>query len=297
MSATGAAGASSDFTRAALADLPGLRARHPAAFASRLGRRLRLLAVLAAGLGLAAYGVWRLDVSAAAILNGFGRLGEFTVLMLPPEPGSWTRARSLLSALAETVAIAFLATVAAGLLAFPLGFLAARNTAPAGPVRFAVRRCLDALRSVDALIWALIWINVVGLGPFAGVLAIMTVDVGTLGKVFSEAVEATDGGAAEGVTASGGGEAHRIRFGILPGVLPLLFGQALYQFESNVRSSTIIGIVGAGGIGLYLSEMIRTLEWRAVAFIVLLILVAVAVIDWGSSRLRLAIIGRSTLAP
>jgi phosphonate transport system permease protein len=286
----------SAFARAAVADLPGLRARHPAVFAPRTGRRLRTAAVLAVLLGLMVFGFWRLGFSLAAILNGVGRLGEFALLMLPPEPGSWLRARNLVWALLETVAIALLATVAAALIAFPLSFLAARNTAPAGPVRFAVRRLLDGLRSVDALIWALIWINVVGLGPFAGVLAIMTVDVGTLGKVFSEAIEATDGGAAEGVTAAGGGGLHRVRFGILPGVLPVLFGQALYQFESNVRSSAIIGIVGAGGIGLYLSEMIRTLEWRTVSFIVALILVAVALIDWASSRLRLAIIGRSTLA-
>lgn len=294
--ATGAPREPSAFARDAIADLPGLRLRHPATFAPRTGRHLRTGTILFGALGLVVIGVWRLDVSLTAIVRGIGRLGEFAALMLPPEPGSWARARSLSAALLETVAIAFLATAMAALVAFPVSFLAARNTTPAWPLRFVVRRFLDAVRSVDALIWALIWINVVGLGPFAGVLAIMTVDIATLGKVFSEAVEASDGRAAEGVTASGGGPFHRVRFGVLPGVLPVLFGQALYQFESNVRSSAIIGIVGAGGIGLYLSEMIRTLEWRAVAFIVVLILAAVALIDWASSRLRLAIIGRTVLA-
>jgi phosphonate transport system permease protein len=276
----------------ALADLPGLRARHPGTFAVDTAARVKTGAWLALAIGFLLLGLWRLDVSLWRVLTGLGRLGSFIPLMLPPDPGSWARAGALLASLGETVAIAFLATVAAAIAAMPLGFLAASNTSPAGPVRFAVRRVLDAIRSVDALIWALIWINVVGLGPFAGILAIFVVDIGTLGKVFSEAIEATDPKPGEGVVASGGSDLARVRFGILPTVLPLIFGQVLYQFESNTRSSTIIGIVGAGGIGLYLSEMIRTLEWRTVSFIILLILVAVAIIDAISSRLRLAIIGR-----
>jgi phosphonate transport system permease protein len=132
---------------------------------------------------------------------------------------------------------------------------------------------------------------VVGLGPFAGVLAIMTSDFGTFGKMFSEAIEAADSKPQEGVLASGGAPWHRVRFGVLPQVMPVLAGQVLYLFESNTRSSAIIGIVGAGGIGLYLSEMIRTLEWQTVSFIVLLILAVVAAIDFVSGRLRAAIAG------
>lgn len=173
----------------------------------------------------------------------------------------------------------------------PLGLLAARNTAWNGVVHFLPRRVLDCVRGVDALIWALIWISVVGLGPFAGVLAIFTSEIGTLGKVFSEAIEAADRRPVEGVTSSGGGGLHRVRFGVLPQVLPVLAGQVLYQFESNTRSSTIIGIVGAGGIGLVLSEMIRTLEWQAVSFIVLLVVALVAAIDALSGRLRAALAG------
>ena len=130
------------------------------------------------------------------------------------------------------------------------------------------------------------------LGPFAGVLAILTSDIGTFGKLFSEAIEAADRKPVEGVAASGGGKLHGIRFGVLPAVLPVMAGHVLYMFESNTRSSTIIGIVGAGGIGLMLSEMIRTLEWGAVSFIVLLVLVMVMAIDAVSGRLRTALIGR-----
>jgi phosphonate transport system permease protein len=212
--------------------------------------------------------------------------------MLPPDPGSATRAMLFLKALGETVAIAFLGTLLAAVLAFPLGFLAARNVIANRIIHFLARRSLDTVRGVDALIWALIWVNVVGLGPFAGMLAIMTSDIGAFGKLFSEAIEAADSKPVEGVTASGGSRLHEIRFGLIPQVLPVIASQVLYYFESNTRSSTIIGIVGAGGIGLYLAETIRTLEWQQVSFLILLILAAVSLIDFVSGKLRFAIIGK-----
>ena len=270
-------------------DLAGLRARHPQAFRVPWRARLATLGLVAGLLALAAYAMVRLDFSASRILGGLARLGEFTVLMLPPSAEG--HLADFLGALAETLGIAFLGTLTAALVALPLAFLAARNVVPNPFVHFAVRRGLDVLRSVDVLIWALIWINVVGLGPFAGALAIACSDVGALGKLFSEAVETADHKAAEGVTASGGGGLHRIRFGLVPAVLPVLGSQVLYFFESNTRSATIIGIVGAGGIGQYLTELIRVLELRQVAFLVLMILVTVAIIDALSGRLRRALIG------
>ena len=155
-----------------------------------------------------------------------------------------------------------------------------------------MRRFLDSIRGVDTLIWALVWINVVGLGPFAGVLAIAVSDFGAFGKLFSEAIEAADKKQVEGIRASGGNALHEIRFGLMPQVLPVIAGQVLYFIESNTRSATIIGIVGAGGIGLQLAEQIRVLEWQKVSFLILMILVAVAAIDWISGKLRFAIIGR-----
>jgi len=278
---------------AALAQIPALKGRHPGAFHGSTRGRLAVAGVLALLCGLVALALWRLEFSPAKILAGLGNLGWFVVLMLPPDPGSWSRAALFLHALAETIAIAFLGTFLAALVSFPIGFVAARNTTVNRLVQFASRRVLDGIRGIDALIWALLWINVVGLGPFAGVLAIMTSDIGAFGKMFSEAIEAVDRKAVEGVTSTGGGRLHSVRFGVLPQVLPIMAGQVLYYFESNTRSSTIIGIVGAGGIGLHLSEMIRTLEWQAVSFIIILILIAVAAIDLVSSRLRAAIIGRS----
>lgn len=282
------------FRTVSLAQSSVLRDRYPHVLSPPRAGRVRTAATIAGLIGLVALGLWRLDFSIARIIGGLGNLGSFVPLMLPPDPGSWTRALLFVRALAETVAIAFLGTALAALIAFPIGFLAASNTTVNRLVRFASRRVLDGIRAIDALIWALLWINVVGLGPFAGVLAIMTSDIGALGKLFSEAIEAADKRPVEGIASTGGGALHRIRFGILPQVLPVMAGQVLYYFESNTRSSTIIGIVGAGGIGLYLSETIRTLDWHAVSFIILLILVTVALIDLLSSRLRAAIIGVGT---
>ncbi|MBB4038474.1 phosphonate transport system permease protein [Microvirga flocculans] len=278
-------------------DLPALKARYPEHFAASWTKRAAVVGVVTVLSGLFLFGFWRLDFSLDRILSGIGKLGTLVLLMLPPNPGSWAKFFTFIHALAETVAIAFLGTLLAALVAFPIGLVAARNTTVNRLVQFASRRLLDGIRGIDTLIWALLWINVVGLGPFAGVLAIMTSDIGTFGKLFSEAIEAADRKPVEGIISTGGTRLHQIRFGILPQVFPVIAGQVLYFFESNTRSGTIIGIVGAGGIGLHLAEQIRTLEWQAVSFLVLLILVMVAVIDALSARLRRAIIGRSQQPP
>jgi phosphonate transport system permease protein len=235
-----------------------------------------------------------LDISPARIFAGLNRFIGIVRLMFPPSPGSAGHFRTYLGALGQTLAIAFLGTTLAATLALPLGFVAARNVVTARIVHFLSRRVLDSVRSVDTLIWALIWINVVGLGPFAGALAIASTDFAALAKLMSEAIETADRRPVEGVIAAGGGSLAVIRFGLLPQVLPIFASQALYFFESNTRSATIIGIVGAGGIGLYLSEMIRVLEWREAAFLILMVLITVAVIDAVSRRLRAAIIGVSS---
>lgn len=275
---------------------PAILGNYASLLRSQARMRIRMAALVGVLLALAGLAVWRLDVSFWRIITGLGDLGTFVVLMFPPSPGSWANAMVYLHALAETVAIAFLGTLLAAILAFPVGLLAARNVVSIRIFQFMTRRSLDTVRGIDTLIWALIWVNVVGLGPFAGVLAIMTSDVGTFGKLFSEAIEASDRKPVEGVTAAGGSRLHQIRFGLLPQVLPVMLSQVLYFFESNTRSATIIGIVGAGGIGLHLVEQIRTFEWDRVAFLILLILAAVAIIDWLSARLRHAIIGRSAVA-
>jgi phosphonate transport system permease protein len=273
-------------------DTAAIRARHPAQF-GRPSRGRQVVAGLGAGAGLLLlFGMVQLGFFDGKFLAGVAKLGEIAGLMLPPNPGDWAHVRLYLMSLAETVAISLLGTLGAAVLAVPLALLAAKNVTTARVLHFLSRRSLDTIRSVDILIWALIWINVVGLGPFAGVLAIMTSDIGNFGKLFSEAIEAADRRPREGIVSTGGGAILGIRFGILPEVFPVLASQVLYFFESNTRSATIIGIVGAGGIGLQLAEQIRVLEWQKVSFLILMILVAVAAIDWISGKLRFAIIGK-----
>ena len=277
----------------ALANAAALRLRQPDLFTRRHGGQAVAAGVIVAMAGLAVFAFWRLDFSVLRFGSGLAQIAHIVGSMFPPSPGPHLRV--FLHALAETLAIAFLGTLLGAILAFPLGLLAARNIIPNIFAHFAVRRVLDTVRGVDVLIWALIFINVVGLGPFAGILAIAASDMGSFGKLFSEAIENTDRKPVDGVLSTGASSLHTVRFAVIPQVFPVIASQILYYFESNTRSATIIGIVGAGGIGLHLSEQIRVLEWNKVAFLVLMILVTVAIIDWISSRLRFAIIGRSAV--
>ncbi|WP_425994592.1 phosphonate ABC transporter, permease protein PhnE [Afipia sp. DC4300-2b1] len=272
-----------------------LAIQYPDLFRGSHTSRIKALAVGLAAIALFIFGCWYLEFSIDRLVTGFRQLGWFITLMIPPDPG--TSFPTYLVAMGETLSIAFLGTLLAAVLALPVSLLAARNIIPSVFLRFPVRRFLDSIRGVDTLIWALVWINVVGLGPFAGVLAIATSDFGAFGKLFSEAIEGADRKQVEGIRAAGGSKLQEIRFGLMPQVLPVLAGQILYFIESNTRSATIIGIVGAGGIGLQLAEQIRVLEWQKVSTLILMILAAVAVIDLISSRLRFAIIGRAGEAP
>ena len=275
-------------------DREQLRAKYPDVFDRPAATRLATPAMIVAAFAVFIFGLVDLDFSPAKLFAGLSQLGWITLMMIPPDPGSSLPA--YLSALGETLSIALLGTTIAAVLALPVSLLAARNVIPSGWLRFPVRRAFDSIRGVDTLIWALVWINVVGLGPFAGVLAIALSDFGAFGKLFSEAIEAADRKQVEGIRASGGNALHEIRFGLMPQVLPVIAGQVLYFIESNTRSATIIGIVGAGGIGLQLAEQIRVLEWQKVSFLILMILVAVAAIDWISGKLRFAIIGQRAVA-
>jgi phosphonate transport system permease protein len=275
-------------------DREQLRAKYPDVFDRPASSRLALPAMIIGAFAVFVFGLVDLEFSPSKLLTGLSQLGWITLMMIPPDPGSSLPV--YLQALGETLSIALLGTTIAAVLALPVSLLAARNIVPSGIVRFPVRRLLDSIRGVDTLIWALVWINVVGLGPFAGVLAIAVSDFGAFGKLFSEAIEAADKKQVEGIRASGGNALHEIRFGLMPQVLPVIAGQVLYFIESNTRSATIIGIVGAGGIGLQLAEQIRVLEWQKVSFLILMILVAVAAIDWISTRLRFAIIGQRAVA-
>jgi phosphonate transport system permease protein len=178
-------------------DREGLQAKYPEVFERPVSARLATSAMIVLALAIFVFGLVDLDFSPARLLSGLSQLGWITLLMIPPDPG--TSLPLYLKALGETLSIALLGTTIAAVLALPVSLLAARNIIASSLLRFPVRRFLDSIRGVDTLIWALVWINVVGLGPFAGVLAIALSDFGAFGKLFSEAIEAADRKQVEGI--------------------------------------------------------------------------------------------------
>jgi phosphonate transport system permease protein len=195
--------------------------------------------------------------------------------------------------LLQTVVMAFIGTLFAMLVAFPLSFIAARNIFANRPANQIAKRLFDFLRSVDMLIWALFFTRAFGPGPLAGISAIFLTDTGTLGKLYSEALENIDEKQREGVRSVGASPVAVQRYGTVPQVMPVFLSQALYFWESNTRSATIIGAVGAGGIGLKLWEAMRTnSDWENVAYMVLLILLVVFIFDGISNALRSRLIGK-----
>lgn len=196
--------------------------------------------------------------------------------------------------LLQTIVMAFVGTLFASLLAFPLAFGAARNITRSKILNQVLKRSFDFLRSVDMLIWALVFTRTFGPGPLAGMSAIFFTDTGTFGKLYSETLENIDDKQREGVKSVGANPILVQRYGVVPQVLPVFLSQSLYFWESNTRSATIIGAVGAGGIGLKLWEAMRTnADWENVAYMVLLILIVVFIFDNISNVLRSKLIGKA----
>jgi phosphonate transport system permease protein len=270
------------------ADIAALQRVTPRAFGRPFAERLAIAVTWGAFAGVVAFGLWRIEVTPQRLWRGVWKLGWLVQFMIPPSHGGWWA--EFAYGMLETLAMAFLGTLMASLAAAPLAFLGAKNILPQWVWHFGIRRFFDGLRGVDTLIWALMFVNTVGLGPFAGVMAIAVSDSGTLAKLFAEAIENLDRRQLEGVRATGSNRLQTIRFAVLPQVFPIMLSHTLYYFESNTRSATILGVVGAGGIGLHLADRIRVNNWDEVAFILIMILVVVSVIDLISKALRLRLI-------
>lgn len=272
-----------------MSDIAALRARFPRAFGPSPGGKLLR------GIGIVAFAAWLVtlcwwfDITPARMQRGLSGLFVILRQMIPPSPGAqWD---DILLGLAQSVAMAFLGTLIAAVIAFPLGFLGSRNVLVNRLAHFSLRRVYDGFRSVDQLIWALAFVRAVGLGPLAGLMAITAAEIFILAKQFAEAIDNADRRQTDAITAVGGSRLAVIRFGLVPQVLPVLLAQVLYAFESNTRSAAILGVVGAGGIGLQIAERIRVRYWDEVSFIIILILLTVAVIDFLSSNVRRRLIG------
>lgn len=193
--------------------------------------------------------------------------------------------RAFVAAMVETVQIAIWGTALAVLIGAPLSILASSNVCPVWIVQ-PIRRLMDASRAINEIVFALVFVVAVGLGPLAGVLALAVHNIGVIAKLFSEAVEATDPRPVEGIRATGATRLQEVVHGILPQVMPLWSSFTLYRFETNVRSATVLGIVGAGGIGQPLYENIRSFQYAETAAIIIIVVVTVSLIDLLSSRIR-----------
>ena len=204
--------------------------------------------------------------------------------MVPPK---WGYIGVLLRPLWDTILIASFGTALAVLLALPLAFLAARNTSPAGAAsRFPSLVLLVSSRSINSLAWALLLVTIVGPGVLAGILAIALRSVGFIGKLLYEAIEEIDRRQVEAVKATGASALQVLRIGILPQVIPAFVGITVYRWDINIRESTVLGLVGAGGIGLQLQASINILAWRQVSVVLLLILSTVVLSEWLTAKVR-----------
>ena len=234
-----------------------------------------LAAVLAAS--------WRgADMRPFDLLRDGANMAEYAQGFLPPDFTDW---RHYLAELVITLQIALWGTALAVAGSVPLALLAAGNLTPWW-VHQPVRRLLDACRAINEMVFALLFVVAVGLGPFAGVLALWVHTTGTLAKLFSEAVEAIDPQPVEGIRATGAHPLAEVMYGVLPQVMPLWISYTLYRFEANVRSASVVGMVGAGGIGMVLWDVIRGFQYAQTAAVLLMLVVSVALIDLASSALR-----------
>jgi phosphonate transport system permease protein len=211
-----------------------------------------------------------------------GNMVKYSQSYFPPDFSDW---RFYLEETIITISMGVWGTLMAAIAAIPLSVLASKNVSPVWIVQ-PIRRILDAMRAINEIVFALIFVVAVGLGPFAGVLALFVHTAGTLGKLFSEAVEAIDPGPVEGIRATGANRIQEITYGIIPQVMPLWTSYILYRFESNVRSASVLGIVGAGGIGVSLYQSFQAFQYQKVCAILMILIAATTTIDFLSSKLR-----------
>ena len=239
-------------------------------------------AALFVAIAALAWTAWDTGSDPIRLVRGLPWIVDILRRMLPPDLSVLPAA--LLGAV-KTVEIALLGTAVAAVLALPLGFLSARNVAPAS-VFHPARATLNFFRSVDTLVYALVFVAAVWLGPFPGVLAVIAYTTTSLAKLYSEAIEGIERGPVDAITATGATRLQILKFGVLPQVLPLFLSYVLYRLETNIRAATVLGFVGAGGIGFYLQTYLRAIEYAAASTVLLVTVLMVMVVDALSSKLR-----------
>lgn len=234
-----------------------------------------LLALLAAS--------WKgADMRPLDLVRDSGNMATYAAEFFPPNFSQW---RMFVAEMVITLQIALWGTALAVVTAVPMALMASANLVPWW-VYQPMRRLMDATRAINEMVFAMLFVVAVGLGPFAGVLALWIHTSGVLAKLFSEAVEAIDPQPVEGIRSTGASALHEIIYGVIPQVMPLWISYTLYRFESNVRSASVVGMVGAGGIGVVLWEIIRGFQYAETCAVMIIIVVSVSVIDLVSARIR-----------
>ena len=231
---------------------------------------------------LLAYSWEGADMRPGELISNSDNMVEFASGFFPPNFLEW---KMYVREMWITIQIALWGTALAIVCSIPLGILSSENIVPFW-VYQPVRRLMDAFRAINEMVFAMLFVVAVGLGPFAGVLALWIHTTGVLAKLFSEAVEAIDPQPVEGIRATGANGLQEVIFGVIPQVLPLWISYSLYRFESNVRSATVLGIVGAGGVGMVLWEYIRGFYYAETAAVMIIVILSVSILDVGSQRLR-----------
>lgn len=254
----------------------------------RSKRLTRNLLVAVVVLALLVWTARDLDLSVARLVDGIPELFDFLMRMFPPD---LSVVPSLVPAIVTTLEVALWGTLLAVVFSLFLALGAARNLLGRNPIIYAVSRAtLSVLRSLPDMIWALIFVAAVGLGPFPGVLALTVYSCGELGKLYAEAVENIDPGPREALESTGAGLIATVRWSVLPQILPEIITYSLYRLESNVRHAFVLGMVGAGGLGFELQVAMKLFRYQEVSAIILVIIATVATIDFISSRIRARII-------
>ncbi|MDP9603786.1 phosphonate ABC transporter, permease protein PhnE [Variovorax gossypii] len=226
------------------------------------------------------------DMRPLDLVRDGGNMATYAAEFFPPDFTQW---RIYLQEMVVTLQIALWGTVLAVATAVPLALLASANIVPWW-IYQPTRRLMDSCRAINEMVFAMLFVVAVGLGPFAGVLALWVHTTGVLAKLFSEAVEAIDPQPVEGIRSTGASALHEIVYGVLPQVMPLWISFALYRFESNVRSASVVGMVGAGGIGVVLWEIIRGFQYAQTCAVMIIIVISVSAIDLVSARIRKVLI-------
>ncbi|WP_071517195.1 phosphonate ABC transporter, permease protein PhnE [Geitlerinema sp. PCC 9228] len=237
---------------------------------------------LAIAIAILILSYWQSELNFITLFQGSGNIGTYLIAYFPPDFTYW---KTYLGDTLVTISMGIWGTLMAAIAAIPLSVLASGNISPVWVVQ-PTRRFLDAMRAINEIVFALMFVTAVGLGPFAGVMALSVHTTGILGKLFSEAVEAIDPGPVEGIRATGASKIQEIIFGVIPQVIPLWASFALYRFESNVRSAAVVGIVGAGGIGVSLYQSFMSFEYQKVCAILIILVLATGSIDTVSGKLR-----------